>query len=222
MHAQLEKYFSQIEKQLSILPEKQRQDELREVRCHLEMMIDENIAQGCDLDDAVAKALEQFGPPVDVGRGLQNARYSKRYHYRRMFYAGFAALIIASLSSLITRFVFIKFGVFDNRALMSDPTWLLLGNCLWSCVEAFFIGWAIETFLPKRDLFIIAVKAILFAIFWGITLLMFGAMALSAYAKLFMLNTSYYVGSIVLSILMTYLGAWARRRHVEHQQIVSE
>lgn len=40
MYKELEKYLSQIEKQLSALPAEQRQNELREIRSHLEMMID--------------------------------------------------------------------------------------------------------------------------------------------------------------------------------------
>lgn len=95
MHKELEKYLSQIEKQLAALPSQQREEELREIRSHLQMMIEENVARGCDADQAVTKALEQFGAASKVGRDLSNeTEFRPVYSFRVILYSVLTIVVL--------------------------------------------------------------------------------------------------------------------------------
>jgi hypothetical protein len=70
---QVERYLQSVEARLSALPPAQRDDELRELRQHLEALIVGHRARGLDDDAAVAAALRQFGHAEQLGRDLQRA-----------------------------------------------------------------------------------------------------------------------------------------------------
>jgi len=131
MHNQLEKYLSQIEKQLAALPAEQRQDELREIRSHLEMMIEDNVARGCEMDEAVVKAIRQFGAAERVGRDLNFPIGNER-----SFLLKYRFKVFRLLACIVA--VEVMFHYFPSISLSS--------NNWWSIVIAFLLGWMIAFF----------------------------------------------------------------------------
>ena len=73
MHSLLEDYLSEVAAHLSALPAKQRNEELREMRAHLENAVVVNLGQGQSEEDAVRNALVQFGTAEDLGSDLVRA-----------------------------------------------------------------------------------------------------------------------------------------------------
>jgi len=141
---QLEKYLSQIEKQLAALPIEQRQDELREIRSHLEMMIEENVASGFDADEAVAKALKQFGAADKLGRDLKfppgsNRRFLQKYWFR--VFRFLASMLAASLIVIFS----IRSGLIPYFPSISPS---LNSSCI--LVVTFLLSWTIAVLNPSR------------------------------------------------------------------------
>ena len=70
MHTQLEAYLEQVAAQLSALPPKRRNEELREMRQHLLNAVTVNQELGQSEEDAAANAVMQFGTAEDLGNNL--------------------------------------------------------------------------------------------------------------------------------------------------------
>jgi len=201
---QLEKYLSQIEKQLAALPVEQRQNELREIRSHLEMMIDDNVACGCDADNAVAKALEQFGAANKLGKELRQYKPFAWLHYFRPLAAFLFALgvVIAWVSispnkSQIPSFVPVSF----------QWTWELMLIIIIFPIT----GWVTEVIAPKWG-------------FWSLAVLFYGILSLFIYFAFWRfapIPKAYFLYGFMhhaLAGIASFIGAWIRRREVEHRQ----
>ena len=74
MHSLLENYLLEMAAQLSALPPPRRNEELREMRVHLENAIEAYQELGETEQEAVASTLRQFGAPSQVAAGLVRAR----------------------------------------------------------------------------------------------------------------------------------------------------
>lgn len=142
MHKQLEDYLSKIEKQLAALPAQQREDELREMRSHLEMMIEENVARGYDADQAVAKALEQFGAAKKVGRDLKNAPNSKTKIRRILLLK--VLRFVATMIATSVMFLDCTKSPFIPHLLSFSPR---LDHCSMIVVD-FLVGWTVQFLNP--------------------------------------------------------------------------
>ena len=70
MHSLLESYLSEVAAHLSALPVKRRNEELREMRAHLENAVIVNQELGQSEEDAAASALVQFGLPEALGENV--------------------------------------------------------------------------------------------------------------------------------------------------------
>lgn len=70
MHSLLENYLSEVEAQLVALPVKQRGEELREMRAHLENASVVNRERGQSEEEAVQSTVAQFGTPKDLGENV--------------------------------------------------------------------------------------------------------------------------------------------------------
>jgi len=66
----LERYLSTIASRLRTVPAEQRDEQVEEMRQHLEALVAGHVALGCGEDDAVEAAIRQFGRAEQVGRGL--------------------------------------------------------------------------------------------------------------------------------------------------------
>jgi len=203
MHKELEKYLSQIGKQLAELSAEQREEELREIRSHLQQMIEENVAHGDDADEAVTKALEQFGAAKKVASDLKRTRIN-RDQRARTFLAGLVVFAIWIYPDFCTSYLFPSM-----RHLFLTP-----GASYIETTFVFFIsGWVAEAIAPKKVLLPILIP---FCITWALgiftvilTLVAFPTSSLS-FLSYQLLNTAV--------LPLSFLGAWIRRRQVEHRQ----
>ncbi len=70
MHSLLESYLSEVAAHLSALPVKQRNEELREMRAHLENAVIVSRELGQSEEEAAQNITAQFGMPQDLGDNL--------------------------------------------------------------------------------------------------------------------------------------------------------
>jgi len=70
MHSQLESYLSEVAAHLSALPAKQRSEEMREMRAHLENAVIVSRELGQSEDEAAQNIVVQFGMPQDLGENV--------------------------------------------------------------------------------------------------------------------------------------------------------
>lgn len=70
MHSLLENYLSEVAAHLSPLPPKRREEELREMRAHLENAVIVSREWGHTEEEAARAALAQFGTPQDLGENV--------------------------------------------------------------------------------------------------------------------------------------------------------
>ena len=204
MQNQLEKYLSQIEKQLSTLPAEQRQGELREIRSHLEMMIEANVARGDDSNEAMMKALEQFGAAEKVGRELKHAKHIRCNHYLRMLLSGIVIVIIQLCSMQIIRWLMqISILTDEPHALFWELTFIQL--CF-----GFICGWIAEVIAPRKTLLPLIVIVIGDYI---LALLTLPTMAIAAWES----RPLFYLVGTIISVLVLFSGTWVRRWQVERR-----
>jgi|GEM_PF-4067822 len=203
MHKELEKYLSQIEKQLSTLPTEQREDELREIRSHLEMMIEENIACGCNEEEAVAKALEQFGSTKEIASALKSTRANRDQRARTVL-AGLVVFAIWIYPDFCTNYIFPSM-----RYFLLTPQ----ASYIETAIVFLISGWIAEVIAPRKVLLPILIP---FCIVWALgistvilTLVAFPTSSLS-FLSYQLLNTAV--------LPLAFLGAWIRRRQVKHRQ----
>jgi hypothetical protein len=135
MQNKLEKYLSQIERHLTELPVKECEAELREIRSHLEMMIKENIACGYDSNNAVEKALEQFGSAERVGLDLRFGPNSVSKRWRALLVKTMAFNTIVLFATLILWSLYSSGYIAPGTALLA---WFSYGS---SGMITFAAGW---------------------------------------------------------------------------------
>jgi hypothetical protein len=70
----LEEFIALLGRRLAGLPRQVREEELDEVRLHLDALIEEYRSEGLSRDAAVTAAIDRFGSADRVGRGLASAR----------------------------------------------------------------------------------------------------------------------------------------------------
>lgn len=88
-------YIAELETRLKSLMPQQRQDEMREVRQHLEDLALWHMQQGRSADDAVELALKQFGRAEAIGAELSGAVKEVRVRSQSRTLFGFAAYWVA-------------------------------------------------------------------------------------------------------------------------------
>ena len=94
MHSLLESYLSEVAAHLGPMPVKQRSEELREMRAHLENAVIVSRELGQSEEDAAANAVMQFGTPEALGQSAVAAwRRGVRRDWRDL--AGAAACTFA-------------------------------------------------------------------------------------------------------------------------------
>jgi hypothetical protein len=99
---QLDRYIKTVSARLKTLTPAQRDEELREIRQHLEALIAGYLAQGRSEDTATSEAIRQFGRAEQIGRELGSAwaqrqirrlwPYAVAYVATALFIFGFYAL----------------------------------------------------------------------------------------------------------------------------------
>lgn len=202
MQNQLEKYLSQIEKQLSTLPAEQRQEELREIRSHLEMMIEENIARGGDAEEAALKAIAQFGTAKKVASDLKRIRINRDQRARTLL-AGLVVFAIWIYPDFCTRYLFPSIHQFLLSARVSY-------------IETAFVfhisGWVAEAIAPKKVLLPILIP---FFITWVLGILSV-ILILVAFPTSSLSFLNYQLLNTAV-LPLAFMGAWIRRRQMERR-----
>ena len=94
MHSLLEDYLSEVAAHLSALPVKQRNEELREMRTHLENAVLVSHERGQSENEAAQSIVAQFGTPQELGKSTVTAWRRGVMLDRRSFW-GAAALTVA-------------------------------------------------------------------------------------------------------------------------------
>jgi uncharacterized membrane protein len=96
MHKQLEEYLNTLAVRLGKLPAAQREEELCEIRQHLELLVASHREQGRSEEEAIRLAISQFGRAEKIGHDLgQAGRKSDVAH------SATASIIICSVCMLI-------------------------------------------------------------------------------------------------------------------------
>ena len=72
-HDQIERYIAAVAERLQMLPADQREQDLREIRQHLEALAAGYTAQGMDETAAAAEAVRQFGHAEQRGAELDSS-----------------------------------------------------------------------------------------------------------------------------------------------------
>ncbi|HEX5323385.1 MAG TPA: permease prefix domain 1-containing protein [Capsulimonadaceae bacterium] len=91
MSSPLEKYLREVAVQLHELPEARREEEIEEVHSHLLAYAQEQKAAGKSEEEALLAAMDQFGQPREIGRGI--VRSVRRATLRAPLFLAVIALI---------------------------------------------------------------------------------------------------------------------------------
>ncbi len=134
MHSLLEDYLSEVATHLSALPAKQRNEELREMRVHLENAVFVSREGGQSEEEAVQNAVAQFGTPRNLGENIVWSWRRGLAQDRRSFW-GAAACTSAAL--VLAPYLFITFIIRPlepigsvDQADWAVVKWLLFGSNL--------------------------------------------------------------------------------------------
>lgn len=76
MHSRLEAYLQTVEVNLHALPVEERQNELHELRLHMESLLESYQELGSTEEEAVTQTLAQFGRANTLGKDLNQAHQS--------------------------------------------------------------------------------------------------------------------------------------------------
>ena len=104
MNARLERYLDEVAARLGPMPTKRRDEELREMRGHLQNAVLVHREWGQSEDEAARTAVEEFGPPEDLGAHVVRAWKRGRSRDRRSFWGAVAgtALGVSTLPYGVT------------------------------------------------------------------------------------------------------------------------
>ena len=132
MHALLEDYLSEVAAHLGPMPAKQRRDELREMRAHLEAAAAGRREWGQSEDTAVRNALVQFGTPDALGQSAVAAwQRGVRRDWRDLASAAACTFALMLATHLIMLWCSaVHFSAFDFRvALWGGGMGAAVGLC---------------------------------------------------------------------------------------------
>jgi hypothetical protein len=164
MHSLLERYLEEVATQLKPLPAKRREEELREIRTHLENTVNTGQDHWLAEDDAVHEALQQFGEPKEVGRDIVTSWQRGESLANRSFWG--AAVCVVGLTYLSDIFGKLWWRQVDlyvspvhlrqtaHRLGLYETLWTELGILAVSLVleitMLILVGWFSGYTFPKR------------------------------------------------------------------------
>lgn len=98
----MERYLNSVSSRLTDLPADERDDQMREIRQHLESLVADQRAYGLDQDEAVAAALNQFGGSDQIGKQLRHASKQRRLPNLWLYVGIYLSAVILTLGVFIT------------------------------------------------------------------------------------------------------------------------
>lgn len=206
----LDDYLSQVARELRVLPNRARDEELREIEAHLRALVEAR--QGDE-----AGALKQFGPARRVGRNLRKAW--ERKQPEAWWRAALALILIELVFYMIIIPMYEGYARFFSGLALRPPINFVLFWCF-ALLILFIIpivtGFVVGLISPKRGHIAVFIASLLtstmewlnpqnyfnFSDFTAITLLLI-----------------FYFSSVLSAILGLHLGA--RRGRKRHAQIVN-
>ena len=136
MHSLLDTYLDQVAAHLSALPAKRRNEELREMRQHLQNAVTVNRELGQSEDEAAQNAVMQFGTPEAVGQDTVIA-WKRGQELDKRSFCGAAActLLLFFLVPYLTESLVFRLGM---RLTILNPF-------LWAKVVVDLLSWGLPT-----------------------------------------------------------------------------
>ena len=77
-HSLIESYLNNLNKNLQLLPHKERELHITEVKDHLYQTINEKRKVGIDIQQAVEETLQEFLSPEELASGIMNEEYENK------------------------------------------------------------------------------------------------------------------------------------------------
>ena len=156
MHSQLEQYLKTVEQNLHALPAEERDNELNEIRSHIESLVEAHREIGNTEEEAVARTLAQFGRAQKLGKDLTQAHQS-----------GGKPQLLLLAGAVTFNYIGGMLAGMATSSLFRMPLTLSLSLiALWylrGMVTTFSVGWLTGALVPRQ-----AVKGTLGAHLLGI------------------------------------------------------
>lgn len=146
MSRRLDDYLSSVARHLRHLPASVRENEVREMRSHLEQLRDDFAAQGQNPEMAAQSALDQFGEARAVGIHLRDVWEGQDFSWQRTLTAFFIGLLFWFGAMSCMEFGVKVFQRWPQSALFPIEMRLVLGSCftlipaLTGTIHAFYLG----------------------------------------------------------------------------------
>lgn len=117
MSRRLDDYLGRVAHQLRALPQAVRENEVREMRAHLEQLIEDGMASGHNPEAATNSALMQFGEARGVGIGVRDVWEGQKTGWKPVLTAFFVGLLFwgGAMSSLSLGMA--RFQIWEKSAL---------------------------------------------------------------------------------------------------------
>jgi hypothetical protein len=204
MSQPLDDYLARVARELRSLPAPVRENELKEVRSHLEQLIEDNIAQGQSRDAATQSSLATFGRARAVGIGVRDVLEGQETGWKpwvTAFVRGFLFWMVGFYALVIG---FISFQSSSQSALLPEATDYVF---IAGFVAVPFLTGAIHALYLGRRAW--GISATIYSAFW------MAEVVSGARPSLTIVNfhTSFWGCNLVLGVagaLMTDI--WLRRR----------
>lgn len=140
----LELYLSRVARELRSMPSVKRDEELRELRSHLEQRIEDFEARGLKIEDAQARAVDGFGSPQVLGSKLCDA-------WEGISFSWWRAVIGVTLfwfgANLVLIFALFGLSFWPQRALLPEAPYAFI---VASSGVPFYCGTLFSRWLGRR------------------------------------------------------------------------
>ena len=158
MYEPLEAYLQEVKAQLKALPRAAHEDEISEIRLHLQALVQQSLQRGESESDAVKFALAEFGDAREVGRDLKSAWDEKPESWTRAIVAG---ICVAICNAFLIYAGVMLFALTDAYIFRGNESWNGLNMSLKMriangiviacfCLSPIIAGWIGQKIAPKR------------------------------------------------------------------------
>lgn len=146
MHKRLENYLAEVAARLHSLPTARRNEELREIRAHLENAVQAYQELGDSEDDAAQAAVQRFGSANTIGRQMARTWWRGRFIAFRESVSGLIvmAAILLALPNMLLHALIPAPLISPGVGIV--PTGHLAFTAAWAIVIGGYFGWK----MPQR------------------------------------------------------------------------
>ena len=232
MHSQLEQYLAEVASRLTPLPIARRNEELQEMRQHLQNAVIVNRELGQSEDEAVQSAVEQFGVAEELGTRIVCAWRREKAISLGNFWGVVGCILLGSwLGDLIYKPVsmHILFSYIDFINSHRDASGAHIGvSILWgyslfvAAVVYLTIGLITGLVLPKRAMDGARIAALVIGIGWGIADLTSNArnnwLGSSNILSGFAINIAVWVAAALSLVAGAWISSRWRQRRISPQE----